>query len=63
MFVLFAVCLKWSPNKKNEMQFVHLATCVPLYLVCDSNFLQVSTTFEMHKRKGEKASKEKFKCR
>ena len=45
------------------MQFVHLPTCVPLYLVCDSNFLQVSTTFEMHKRKREKASKEKFKCR
>ena len=27
------------------MQFVYLRTCVPLFLVCGSNFLQLGSTF------------------
>ena len=38
------------------MQFVHLRTYVPLYLVCGSNFLQLGSTFcrNVQKKRGQK---------
>ena len=40
---------------KNQMQFVYLRTCVPLYLVCGSNFLQRGSTFrENAQKRGQK---------
>ena len=38
------------------MQVVYLRTCVPLYLVCGSNFLQLGSTFcrNLQKKRGQK---------
>ena len=46
------------------MQFVFLRICVPLYLVCGSNFLQLgSTVYQNAQKKRAKANRKKFKCR
>ena len=43
------------------MQFVYLRTCVPLYLVCGSNFLQLGSTFCPNaQKKRAKVNREKF---
>ena len=33
------------------MQFVYLRACVPLYLVCGSNFIQLGSTFYVNAQK------------
>ena len=35
------------------MQFVYLQTCVPLYLVCGSKFMQLVSTFCQNAQKEE----------
>ena len=46
------------------MQVVYLRTCVPLYLVCGSNFLQLGSTFCRNaQKKRAKANQKKTKCR
>ena len=42
------------------MEFVYLHTCVPLYLVCGSNFLQIGSTFCRNAQKRAKANQEKI---
>ena len=60
----FALHLEWSLNlstDKNQMQFVYLRTCVPLYLVCGSDFLQVGSTFCRNAQKtGQKLTGKNF---
>ena len=45
------------------MQFVYLRTCVPLYLVCGSNFLQLGSTVCRNAQKRVNADREKNKWR
>ena len=57
--LFFALHLERSLNlstDKNQIQFVYLRTCVPLYLVCGSNFLQVVSTFCRNTQKRAKAN-------
>ena len=42
------------------MQFVYLRTCVPLYLVCGSNFLQLGSTVCRNAQKRGQKLTEKY---
>ena len=66
----FALHLEWCinliTNKKSNEICIFANICIfLLYLVCGSNFLQLSSTFcrNAQKKKRAKANREKFKCR